>query len=498
MAGRSDATNAVAQAPFGVLSVAFDGRVLDANPALRRILGAHDATPITTLNVRERVIASADDWLAWTRATAEPSEWMEQVWTRLDGLQIHVRVSVSAIAPGDGAVPHLVAFVEDVSERDRRQDQARRSERMSSLGRTLAGLAHEINNPLAAIIGFGQILLKTDQTTANRRALETLLGEAQRAARIVKDLLAISRKREPGSRVSFDLNTIVTYVLSTQRTTLDALGIATDLALAPDGATVEGDPAQWEQVVLNLIINARQSLEARAHLAIGAAYAPALWIRTRMDEAGVGLEVRDNGTGIRPEDLPHIWDPFWTGRPEGQGVGLGLAVVHSIVAGHGGTIDVHSAPTVETRFDIVIPRAPADAPPTEAPGPAASSATRALDVLIVDDEEALRTLLTRMLSERGHAVVTAASGAQALRLAEQSTFDVVLCDLRMPAMDGRDVIRRMGALPSCATTRFVLSTGDIGSVTIQPTDRAIRIDAIIAKPYDLSLLLEIVEGTAAS
>jgi CheY-like chemotaxis protein len=257
--------------------------------------------------------------------------------------------------------------------------------------------------------------------------------------------------------------------------------------------------------VLNLLVNARQSLEQRLDLArqhpgvVQEDWRPQVTVRTTVVDDIVRIEVSDNGTGISAADLSHIWDPFWTSRDEGEGNGLGLAVVHGIVSAHGGTIDVRSEERMGTTFSIALPLAPAPLEKARAEEPAGNAHTstvgiRPLDVLIVDDEQSLRTLLQRVFSERGHAVVTAADGKQALRLAEQASFDVVVCDLRMPAMDGRDVIQQMRAYPTCANTRFILCTGDVDSLPSQFTSSTALVDAIVAKPYSVSRLLEIIEG----
>jgi CheY-like chemotaxis protein/two-component sensor histidine kinase len=361
-------------------------------------------------------------------------------------------------------------------------------------------VAHEINNPLAAITGFAQILLKRDQSPDDRHAHETILHEARRAAEIIKQLLTIARRQEGTERVRVDVNAIVRYLVDTQRYAMDTRGIAITLQLAGEAPRVLADPAQLEQVVLNLLVNARQALEVRLEgRAPDDPWHPSLTISTRVTDGRVTLTVTDNGPGIPAGDLPHIWDPFWTTREEGEGSGLGLSVVHSIVVAHGGTIEATSAEGSATSFMVALPLA-APAAPSLAMRTAARAtdagtvAPRPLDILVVDDEAVIRELLSRYFTSRGHAVMAAMNGDQALRLAEQGSFDVVISDLRMPGMDGRSLIRRLRTMPTCAQTRFILSTGDATATPARPGEEDTGDMAVVAKPYDVDALVDLVEG----
>jgi two-component system NtrC family sensor kinase len=202
---------------------------------------------------------------------------------------------------------------------------------MSSLGHTLAGVAHELNNPLAAISGFAQILLKTNLPKEDRSAIETVHREAKRAAKIVKDLLTFARRQESTERHRVDLNGIVRYIADTQRYALETHGVLCELVLSDEPAYVAADPAQLEQVMLNLLVNARQALEAMTttpaggRIGPGSIRTPMVVIRTAVRGNTVALEISDNGPGIAAAELPRIWDPFWTTKEEGEGTGLGLS-----------------------------------------------------------------------------------------------------------------------------------------------------------------------------
>jgi PAS domain S-box-containing protein len=500
----------VERAALGIFRVTRSGRFLDVNDALVNMLGYPNAQALRDADMIRDILCDDRDRERWS-ADAEGdhmSDWYEQTWRRLDGAQIQMRLAVRTARDAYGRPQYYEAICENVTERRRRDEILRRGDRMSTLSRTLAGVAHEINNPLTAIVGFTQILLKGERAPEDRRALETMLSEGRRAARIVKDLLLIATRQESLLGEIVHVNDVARYIMDTQRYAMETHGIRTQLHLAADNPAIHGDPAQIEQVLLHLLGNARQALieqmeRMRARGATPAhSWTPEVALRISSEASFVGIEIADNGPGISAADLPHIWDPFWTSREEGQGSGLGLSVVHGIVGSHGGTIDVDTSVGRGTRFRLTLPRYVAEVQKAEEAAEAATAlgnrlkkqALRPLDLLIVDDEEVLRNLLMRFFSARGHAVVAAAEGTQAIRLAEQSSFDVVICDLRMPGMDGRDVIRRLRLLPSCARTRFVLATGDTSTSLDRLREEGTQIDALVTKPYNVDAMLAIVEG----
>jgi CheY-like chemotaxis protein/anti-sigma regulatory factor (Ser/Thr protein kinase) len=356
---------------------------------------------------------------------------------------------------------------------------------MASLGTTLAGVAHELNNPLAAILGFTQLLLRKPWPTEDRAALETINHEAIRSAAIVKDLLSMTRKRDAERRSATDINDIVGYIMRTRRYALETAGISCFLELQPALASVYGDRAQLEQVILNLLSNAEHALAGTERR--DAPTAPRISIRTRQSRDEVVIEIQDNGPGIPEAAQSRIWDPFWTTKQEGEGTGLGLAVVHGIIAAHGGTVAVESTEETGARFTVRLPAA-APVAATQLPG----QASRPLDVLVVDPGASDLLFVERFLTARGHAVVNAASGDIAIRLAAQTSFDAVLCDSRLVSRDGTPLAVSLRATEGCASARFVLSTpepleGRQIPATITDAD-------LVARPYDVEELRRLIEG----
>jgi len=475
------------RAGYGVYRSSADGRFVDVNQALVGMLGYRAPSELLGLDLAREVYLDPGerDRLRHLPSGPEFPDWVETRWKRRDGSPIQVRLSVRPIIGSSGDVECYDGLVEDLTERHRHDELLRRNERMATLGTTLAGVAHELNNPLAAIIGFAQLLLKKQWTADDRAALEAINHEAMRSATIVRDLLALTHRRDGARRVPINLNDIIAYIARTRRYALETMGIGCRLELDPALPLVSGDRTQLEQVVLNLVNNAEQALRPRVDAAHGPAVAH-VTIRTRRADRDVVLEVEDNGPGIPEGSRTHIWDPFWTTKDEGAGTGLGLTVVHGIVADHCGTIALESAAGVGARFVVRLPVMVKPAPEESAP-----QAPQPLDVLIVDPEASDLGFVERFLTSRGHAVITAANGELALRLASQTTFDAVICSARLVGRDGASIATALRSISGCERARFVLSTD-----TPDPdeTRRAIDGAVLVAKPYDVEELRRLIEG----
>ncbi len=492
----------IQSAPYGIYRATLDGRFLDANPALMAMLGYDNLEELLALDLTRDLYADPEERRRIVaHVKAEHSlDWVEVRWRRKDSSLITVRLSARAMPDVTGMPAYLEGMAENITELARREALLRRSERMASLGNTLAGVAHELNNPLAAISGFAQLMLKGSWPEEDRSALEMINHEAGRAARVVKDLLTFARNdnsTRPLRRV--DLNAVVRYIVGTQRYSLETRGTTVECTLADDLPTVLGDPAQLEQVVLNLVVNARQAMDNRAEAPARDALHSTIRIRSFVSHGHAVVEIADNGPGISAADCLRIWEPFWTTKAEGEGTGLGLSVVHGIVDSLGGTIDVESEIGRGTCFTIVLPPAPAiEASRRTSPGKGSLSqsdvALAPLDILVVDSDAANVDLLTRCLGERGHAVVGASSGEDAISLATLASFDVVLCDLRTTGTGIAEVARRLRASPGSQRTRIIISAGDSASPRTHELLEEIRPDGVVAKPYDILALRAAIEA----
>ena len=467
----------------GVFRASSDGRFVEGNPALARMLGYEHEAELYQLTVARDIFVDARECERLrARLARGPVERVSTRWKRRDGSCLTVRLSLRVIRGEDGAM-YVDGIVEDLTERLRQQEALRRTERMAGLGATLAGVAHELNNPLAAILGFAQLLLKKEMDEESRLALETIDHEAARAGRIVRDLLTLARKPDAERRGRINLNDVVGYILGTRRYALETHGIVCTSALDPALPPVAGHRTQLEQVVLNLLNNAEQALRSSG------ADAGQVSIRTRVEGAAVVLEIEDDGPGVPDEMRDQIWEPFWTTKALGAGTGLGLTVVRDIVASHGGEIAVtpSSHEGAGARFVVRLPALPHHGAPSTEPQ---ETASRALDVLVVDADLQSAGFLTAFLSSRGHATLAAQNVEYALRLAEHLTFDAVICDSSLAA--GKVVLGALRSAAGCADARFIVAAGDAASTTRLPFPLP-PATALVMRPYDLEELRILLE-----
>ncbi len=472
--------------PVGITDLA--GRFRYANAAHARTLG---------YPAGRYADHTADDFLADDQARARFAEgaararaeggWRGRIPFRtLGGAVVAMEVILGPVRDAAGETL-LFAVSRNVSGEVSRESQLRRAERLASLGTLLSGVAHELNNPLAAIKSFAQLLLLDERPAEDQEALEVIEREAARAAKIVADLRLVARQteRSGGAREPVQLNDVVRGVLEIRAYTLQTHNVEVRADLARDLPPVHADRGEMEQVVLNLVLNAEHSLadhpgERR------------LIVRTRPSAQGVSLQVVDSGPGIPEEHLERIFDPFWTTKAPGKGTGLGLSLVHGIVAEHGGEIRVDSETGRGAAFAVELPRAPA-APPRED-----SATPRPLRVLVVDDEAPIRRSLVRYLERRGHRVDEASDGSEALaRLGDagDEPYDVILADLRMPGLGGERLLAELRAGGTGAEERLVFITGDALSAAAAAGLAASRIP-VVFKPFELEQVARAVEQRA--
>jgi signal transduction histidine kinase len=419
---------------------------------------------------------------------------------RADGNPVWVEVTARADPPGDGHVCRVEALMRDVSERKKLDDETRdiylqllQAEKMAALGQTISGVAHELNNPLATILSWAERLSqRATLDDAVRRGLETILSESERAARIVRNLLTFARKRQT-TRAMVDMNQVVRETLALRAYEQRLTNITIVDALAAGLPQVFADGHQLQQVLLNLVINAEQAM-------LAANGRGTIVLRTWHDveQESVILEINDDGPGIPDEVQPKIFDPFFTTKEVGKGTGLGLTVAYAIVQEHGGRIRLESRSNAGASFYVELPVSGgklAPAPITRA-SLGAVDAVAGASVLVVEDETKLATAVIDALRDAGYLVEHAADGEQALDLVKRQPFDLVICDLKMPRVDGPTFYRLLSdAVPSLAR-RVIFVTGDVAG-----TDAEAFLEESgckwLAKPFRLGDLLRAVrEGLA--
>ncbi|PYP38787.1 MAG: hypothetical protein DMD46_01205 [Gemmatimonadetes bacterium] len=355
----------------------------------------------------------------------------------------------------------VLCVIRDVTDQKMLQEQLIQSEKMSAIGQLVSGVAHELNNPLAGISAFAQLLLSEKRFPPDQRtAAEMIYAEARRASRIVQNLLTFARQHKP-ERTPTSVNQVLDDTLELRGYELRVRGI--DVQRDYDEQTPEtmADAHQLQQVFLNLITNAEQAMERAER------DQQRLTVRTRRTGDLLRTEVEDTGPGIPPNLLERIFNPFFTTKPTGSGTGLGLSISLGIVREHEGRIWAENAPQGGARFVIELPIvAPRGTGEFQTSQPT-HSVTDRLRVLVVDDEASVRVALQRYLSSRGHEVETTASGREALARMREDAFDAVIIDMRMPDVSGEQLFGELKARDPSYAERVIFTTGQLVDDTVR-------------------------------
>jgi len=353
----------------------------------------------------------------------------------------------------------------DVTGERQIQSKILQTEKMAALGQLVSGIAHELNNPLTAIMGYAQLLLGHGLTAPQLAEADKVYREAERARRIVKNLLYFARENHP-ERTLVDLNEVIERTLALRSYELKVENIVVECELVSDLPKTMADPYQLQQVVLNLVVNAEQALlEGRGHGHV--------WIRTahlpaEPPSSGPGriqLKVCDDGPGVSPEIASRIFDPFFTTKPSGVGTGLGLSIVYGIVHQHGGEITLEGQAGAGARFVVDLPVICATeetpAPHARPMGGATNTNSRLTGrVLVVEDEPTVANLIKDILREEGHRVEAVLDSQQGLTALSRGEYDLVICDLRMPRLDGPAFFDALVCSGSPMQRRIIFVTGD--------------------------------------
>jgi PAS domain S-box-containing protein len=366
----------------------------------------------------------------------------------------------------EGAAARLVGSLADITDGKRAQEQLVRqrealyqNEKMAMLGSLLAGVAHELNNPLSIVIGQVALLEHSVREPAVLSRIERIQKATERCARIVRTFLAMARHRERQS-AAVKVNGLVEMVVELLAFQLRAADIRVELDLAPGIPDIMADADQLHQLLTNLIVNARQALAQSVHRRV-------IRIASRTDRQHnrLRIEVCDNGPGVPPDIRKRIFDPFFTTKSAGEGTGIGLSLCLSIVRAHGGIIQLADTPGGGATFMVELPLQLGAARAAE---PAAGDdAPRASRILIVEDEAEIAEMLSEILRAHGHRTHIATDGRDGLDCALADEFDVVLSDIRLPRMDGLDLYRALQRRRPSIIPRVAFITGDTLSPDIQ-------------------------------
>lgn len=344
-------------------------------------------------------------------------------------------------------------------------EQMVQTEKMAALGQFVSGIAHELNNPLTTIMGYAQLLLGHGLRPQQLAEATRVFHEAERACRIVKNLLYFARANK-AEQTSVNLNDVVERALALRSYELKMENILVQCDLAPGLPHTLADPLQLQQVVLNLLINAEQALlEYRGNGNVRIRTSRVLRPSDSKPREHIVLEVFDDGPGIPPEHASRIFEPFFTSKPPGAGTGLGLSIIYGIVHQHGGEVTFESQPGAGTRFIVDLPVVPVPAFSANvlsiAPDRSEPGASVRGRILIVEDEPSVAQLMVDVLREEGHHAEFVLNSQEGLTMISRHTYDLVICDLRMPQIDGQAFYEALVSSGSPMRNRVIVVTGDV-------------------------------------
>jgi len=457
-------------------------RLVQANPAATRILEERSGMPAEGPLAR---LGDLDLEPLAERVRLDPTRTVDGE-ARLGEGRI-LTVTVSGVTAEGGTLQGLVLVVADVTERRRLQKQLAQTEKLSSLGQMISGIAHELNNPLASVLGYAQLVKSATTDDDLARRLGTIHDESRRCQRIVQNLLAFARRHEP-ERKPLSLNEVATSVLHLVGYQLRVANIEVKTELDPNLPAIHGDKHQLQQGILNLVTNAQH--------AIRAAERPGTITLTtrRLSRDRVSMLIADDGPGIPAEHLSKIYDPFFTTKEAGEGTGLGLSIVYGIITSHGGTIAVDSARDEGTVFTFELPVGSSEAATVEdARRGESRRETRKGSVLVVDDERSVAGLICEILETDGHRVTQSHDAREALEQVANAAFDLVVVDLKMPGMRIESFRDELDGLRPGLGEKIVIVTGD--TVSAEPESVAHRLGLrVLHKPFALEDLLDAVRS----
>jgi PAS domain S-box-containing protein len=403
------------------------------------------------------------------------------------------RANKVPVIDAQGEVSGLIAIMEDITEQQRieasqrsLEEQLQQSQKMESLGQLAGGIAHDMNNVLAAILGLASAhRLDGPENSSTEQAFETISKAAARGGKMVKRLLSFARQI-PAEVRALDLNAMIREEVELlERTLLSRIGLEMDLE--PDLRPIRGDASNLSNALLNLCVNAGDAMPENGTLSL----------RTRnLADGWVEVQVEDTGSGMTDAVLAKALDPFFTTKPQGKGTGLGLSMVYGAVQAHGGRLDIQSRPGVGTRVSLRFPAGQPVPPGAGLPErPEQPSLPGSLTMLLVDDDELVRMSLMDVLQVLGHQATAVASGEEAIHKLEAGFQpQVIILDMNMPGLGGAGTLPRLRAL--LPEVPILLTTGQTDQKVLDLIQAHPAVN-LLAKPFNIEELQQVLTRIAA-
>jgi two-component system NtrC family sensor kinase len=452
----------------GIAVVGPAGAILRANRALATLADVAESE-LVGRNFSD-LFAGASEPVAGLIQAAYRRERIAPLVVRLDESQRVLRLTAAPLAAAEPG--SVVILIEDVTEQRMLEAQIIQNDKMASIGQLVSGVAHELNNPLTSIAGLAELLLeRPPHPELPREHLRVIHDQAERAGRIVRNLLTFARKGGVSEKTAVDLNDVVTRTSLLITYELQLHGIDLDSELSGEPVTVLGDRYELQQVLLNLVTNAVQAVtllepgrDRRIRL-----------ITSRID-GEVVLQVRDNGPGVPKHLAPYLFTPFFTTKAPGEGTGLGLSLSYGLVKAHGGDLSYEPAPDGGAEFRITLPLYEVETPVAAAP--IATNGRTRRRILVVDEDPAVHRLVNALFAPEGYAVESVRSGEQALKLAQEGEYDMIIADARMGAGSAQPFLHVL--LHTCPHARNRLVVACRGEEEMPSSEQVRRVQ----KPFN--------------
>ena len=486
----------VENSPIGIYRATGTGRFLAVNASLVQLLGYDSSLQLLQTDMSHELFASVSDrdrLMRQLQAHGE-SRSAEMEWRRKDGTALTVRVSACAYRDERGSVWFTEGFVENVTPLRSAELALRQSEKLAALGQLVSGVAHELNNPLAAILHFAEDLLDDERTAADLEALSVIRDQARRSRAIVRDLLAFVRFRD-ATRERVQLTDALAASVKALQPIVENIGVQLLTQLPAGNVFGNTDRAGLQQIVTNLVINGAQASGQGGMVRLSA----------EANEQELVITVEDTGPGIPPAVMDRIFEPFFTTKPLGEGTGLGLSVTLGIVQQLGGRITVENRDASQAtgaRFTVALPidgvavadfgrvqRSMIEPPASRV----AADSSNSPCALIIDDEPSIRAALRRFFTRRGWHVDEAEDGAEGLSLlfAAKFAYAAVISDLKMPGCSGIELHDHVASVAPGLLDRIIFSTGDVASKEAAEFVGRTRC-TVLQKPFELRALEAVV------